>query len=202
MKAFSKAVIVNVDEGKQVIPVMFNPPSYQLTRSNHYEEVRMPGQASVMMEYVSGVAGSLSTTFFFDTTATGIDVREHTRPIENLLLPHPRTKAPPQLNLMWGSLVFSCCLDSVQSKFDYFNSAGVPLRATLDVVFKGQEASNANVNAEPARTVRVKTGQKLHDVAQERYKDPAKWRAVAEANDIDNPRQVAAGTALNLPRVP
>ncbi len=202
MTTFSKAVIVNVDDGNQLIPVMFNPPSYQLSRSNYYKEVCVPGQASVIMEYVSGVAGTLSTKFFFDTTASGDDVREHTGRIENLLLPHARTNAPPQLNLMWGSLVFSCCLESVQSEFDYFDNAGIPLRATLGVVFKGQEATHTDVNSEQLRTVRFGSGERLSDVAQEHYKDPAKWRVVAEANDIDDPRKVAVGTELNLPRSP
>jgi hypothetical protein len=199
--ALTKAVIVNIDGGK-TIPLMFNPPSYSMSRTNQYKEQRMPGHGSAVMEYVSGTADSLSTEFFFDTTDSGEDVRIRTNEIEQLMLPVPlaylQIQAPPQLLLIWGSLVFRCHIVSVRAEFDYFTSAGAPLRARLTVEFKGADAPDAVVQAAAPFQVQLATGQSLADIAAQRYQDPAKWRQLAEANNIDNPRKIPVGTKLNL----
>jgi hypothetical protein len=43
------------------------------------------------------------------------------------------------------------------------------------------------------------SGQRLDEIAQQAYGDPAHWRLVASLNDIDDPMQVPAGTVLRLP---
>jgi hypothetical protein len=200
--ALTKAVIVNIDGGGHAIPVMFNPPSYSLSRSNQYKERRVPGHSSAVMEYVSGTADSLSTEFFFDTTDSGIDVRTCTNAIENLTLPLPQTNAPPQLKLIWGSLAFRCYVVSVRAEFNYFNSLGVPLRAKLQVEFKGEDVVDAVAAAASLASALIMPGQTLLDVAARRYQDPARWRALAEANNIDDPRRIPTGTRLKLPGLP
>lgn len=198
----TKAAIVNVDAGNHVIHVMFNPASYSLSRSVHYKEERMPKKQKVPVKYISGTADSLSMALFFDTTNTGADVRQHTRVIEDLMLPRPNTKNPPRLRLIWGSLEFNCHLISVRSEFDYFNSVGMALRARMQVEFKGQETASATVDAASPSTVRLPPGQSLPNLAAQRYEDPAKWRLLAEANDIDDPRKISPGIELNLPEAP
>lgn len=200
--ALSKAVIINIDDGGLYIPVMFNPPSYSLTRSVTHKEKRVPEQYGATLEYVSGAADELSTEFFFDTTDTGADVRWRTNAIENLTLPLAKTKAPPQLMLVWGSLAFKCYVVSVRAEFDYFSSEGVPLRAKLQVQFKGEDATDAAAGSAPPDSVEMAPGQALSDVAAQRYQDPGKWRALAEANDIDDPRRISAGTRVHLPELP
>ncbi|MFZ6744448.1 hypothetical protein ACO0LC_14590 [Undibacterium sp. JH2W] len=197
--ALTKAVIVNIDGGGQTIPVMFNPPSYSLSRSNQFKESRVPGKSSVLMEYVSGIADSLSTEFFFDTSDAGTDVRERTNAIESLMQLAPRSKAPPQLLLIWGSLVFKCVIVSVRAEFDYFNTAGMPLRAKLQVEFKGISVAGQDARDRAVTTIhKVPPGQSLPAIAGRHYQDPAKWREIAIANQIDNPRKVLAGKLLNL----
>jgi hypothetical protein len=200
--ALSKAVIINLDNDGLHIPVMFNPPSYSLTRSVTHKEKRVPELPGVTLEYVSGAADELSTEFFFDTTDSGTDVRWRTNPIENLTLPLAKTKTPPQLMLVWGSLAFKCYVVSVRAEFDYFSSEGVPLRAKLQVQFKGEDAAYAGAGSGAPDSVEVAPGQALSDIAAQRYQDPGQWRVVAEANDIDDPRRIPAGTRVNLPERP
>jgi len=49
------------------------------------------------------------------------------------------------------------------------------------------------------RTRTVVEGDTLASIAYEEYRDPNKWRALAEANDIDDPMRVKAGTVLIVP---
>jgi nucleoid-associated protein YgaU len=45
----------------------------------------------------------------------------------------------------------------------------------------------------------VREGETLAAIAAEVYGDPRLWTALAEANDIDRPRFVTPGTALQVP---
>lgn len=45
----------------------------------------------------------------------------------------------------------------------------------------------------------VEEGDTLWDIAAEEYGDPTKWPVIADANDIDNPRNLEVGTTLVIP---
>jgi nucleoid-associated protein YgaU len=42
-------------------------------------------------------------------------------------------------------------------------------------------------------------GDTLASIAFQEYEDPTKWRAVAEANKIDDPMRIKPGTVLTVP---
>lgn len=204
--ALTKAVIVNLDApGSPPIPVMFNPPKYELSKSNQFAEIRIPGLPSSVLQFVNGNARSLSMELFFDSTASGIDVRTATAAIADLTEPGTITRAPPRLLLLWGSLAFSCFLISVKQEFDYFNAAGMPLRARLNVEFKGHDMLESLIAAVPitaaeqATAYVAKAGDTLQAIAASVYDDPAKWRQIAESNKVDDPRSLPVGTRLQLP---
>ena len=205
--ALAKAVIVNLDAppGTPPLPVMFNPPSYALAKTNQFAEIRIPGLASSVLQFVNGDAKSLSFELFFDTTDSGRDVRAFTGPIANLVEPDAVTRAPPRLLLLWASLAFSCYLITVRQEFDYFDSLGVPLRARLAVEFKGHDTLGQLLAASPLplleQTSRyvAKLGDTLQGIAAAVYQDPGEWRRIAQANDIDDPRSIPAGLNLQVP---
>jgi nucleoid-associated protein YgaU len=206
--ALTKAVIVNTDARIPLpIPVMFNPPEYQLTRTSRFAEIEVPGLPSSVLQYVGSDAQTLTMELFFDTTYAGVDVRTRTEAIVNLTVLDPLTKAPPRLLLLWGSLIFPCVLISVKQHYEYFNSLGMPLRARLNVEFKGNDKLENLVAQLPLSQVDqavrhiVKTGETLQAIAAEQLGDPGKWRQIAQANNIDDPRAVPAGAQLNIPRL-
>lgn len=206
--ALTRAVIVNLDAPETVsIPVMFNPPKYSLSKTNQFAEIKIPGLASSVLQFVNGDATNLSLELFFDTTDTGTDVRTRTTAISNLSEPDLITRAPPRLLLLWGSLAFACFLISVSQEFDYFNAQGTPLRARLTVEFKGRDTLEIMATAAPAAQFEeasryvAKVGETLQGIAAAVYNDPAKWRQLAAANDIDNPRAVTGGVKLQVPRL-
>jgi hypothetical protein len=200
----TKALLVDQDAPRQ-IPVMFNPPEYQLQRTNQFAEVGLPGLESSIIQFVRGSTQTLSMELFFDTTASGQDVRDHTDEVVNLTRVNPETHAPPRLLFLWGSLAFPCILESVSQRFLQFDSAGRPVRAQLTVTLKGFEVLRSILarmglqSADRAKQVTVKAGDTLQGIAAREYGDPLQWRPIAEANSIDNPLTVQPGTRLAVP---
>jgi nucleoid-associated protein YgaU len=204
--ALTKAVIINKDAMLPLpIPVMFNPPEYQLTKTSRFAELKVPGLATSVLQYVGSEQHTLSMELFFDTTDTKIDVRTRTAAISGLTAVQEKTKAPPRLLLIWGSLLFPCVLTSVREHFDYFNALGMPLRARLSVEFKGYDQLESAIGALPLALVdqvaryAMKSGDTLQSVAAKQLGDPARWRVIARANGIENPRALGKSITLNIP---
>lgn len=202
----TKALIINTDAVVPLpIPVMFNPPEYQLQKTNQFAEVGIPGLGSSMLQFVKGSAQTLTMELFFDTTALGVDVRLFTALVLALTDVNSDTHAPPRLMFVWGSLIFPCVLEGVTQRFDYFNALGLPLRARLSVTLKGNDlladllASIPLLSADRTKRRTVKGGETLQTIAAQEYRDARRWRPIAEANKIDNPLTIQTGDNLIVP---
>ena len=206
MAALSKALLVNRDRRPPLgVPVMFNPPEYELVRTNEYAEVGVPGLGSSPVQFLRGGSQTLSTTLFFDTTDSGVDVRTFTEPVLALTHLEPQTHAPPRLLFLWGSLAFPCVLQQVTQRYTLFAPTGSPLRAELSVVLRGDglveevlaEVALESVDKTKVRVLRA--GETLSGVAAEEYGDPGRWREIAHASGVDNPFRCEPGTVLTVP---
>jgi len=202
----TKALIINTDAIVPIpIPVMFNPPDYQLVKTNQFAEIGIPGLGSSLLQFVRGNSQSLSMELFFDTTDLGVDVRLITTPVVGLTSLQPDTHGPPRLLFVWGTLIFPCVLESVTQRFEYFNALGMPLRARLTVSFRGHDllkdlvASIPLLSADRTKRRVFRQGESLQRIAAEEYADPRSWRPIAEASSVDNPLTVAPGTGLTIP---
>ena len=202
----TKALIINTDALIPIpIPVMFNPPEYQLQKTNTFSEITIPGLGSSLLQFVSGDAQTLTMDLFFDTTGIGVDVRVHTELVIGLTAVNAKTHAPPRLLFLWGSLIFPCILQSVTQRYEYFNTVGMPLRARLTVTLKGYDLLESLLSSIPLESADrtklrvVRAGDTLQRIAAEEYEDPGQWRPIAEANRIDNPLVIQAGQALRIP---
>jgi nucleoid-associated protein YgaU len=102
---------------------------------------------------------------------------------------------------------FTCIVESVKQKFTLFSPAGVPLRATLTVAlreYKTLDEQLAQLNlSSPDRTHShvVQRGETLSGIAGQLYRRPGEWRLIAEANNIEDPRRLTAGTFLTVPPI-
>ena len=205
--ALTKALIVNTSRPAIPVPVMFNPPEYQLQKSNQFAEIGIPGLGSSLVQFVRGTAQTLTMTLFFDTSDAGQDVRLHTALVLALTDLDPATHAPPALLLLWGSLAFPCVLETVTQRFTRFDAAGLPLRAELDVSLMGHDLLSDLLGAIPllsadkAKQYTVREGDTLAGIAARECDDPRRWREIARANGIDNPLVLAPGTSLLIPRI-
>lgn len=142
---------------------------------------------------------------FFDTSEEKTDVREYTEKIKELMVVNAQEHRPPLLRFSWGALSFDCVLEDLVQRFTLFSNDGTPLRAILKVVFKEyataatQLSNTRRESADHTKRLTVREGETLAAVSAREYNDPSKWRVIADANDIDDPENIAAGTIIALP---
>ncbi len=202
--ALEKATIMNL-ETHEAIPVSFNPEEYTLDMGNTIAEIGIPGLEKSPVQYVRGKIRTLKMDLFFDTyeDKQNKDVRAKTSRITSLLNKNATTQAPPVLLFSWGSLQFTCILETVSQKFIMFLQDGTPVRARLSVNFKEYEQLKVEIEEgffiAPPTIRNMIEGETLEKLAHEYLDDPREWRVIADANNIDDPLSVTPGTPLIIP---
>jgi hypothetical protein len=185
--------------------VLFNPTQYTLAKANTISEAAVPGLSAPILQYVHGNVRSLTMDLFFDTYEEQTDVTAATQQVYGLLEIDASTHAPPVCEITWGTFWFTGVLDHVSGQFTLFLSDGTPVRATLSVSFKEYIDVDQLVRVNPTQSAdhrkrrTVLSGERIDTIAAEEYGDPAKWRVIAEANDLDDPAILNPGQLLTLP---
>jgi hypothetical protein len=195
-------------EGQDMFEVLFNPTQYSVDKGNTIAQAAIPGLEGPILQYVHGNMKTLSMDLFFDTYEERTTVTQRTNLIYSLLRPDPSTHAPPICHLRWGQFFrFVGVLDHVSGKFTLFLPNGTPVRATLSVVFNEYIDVGDLVKEQPTQSADhrknrvVRAGDRIDNIAAEEYGDPAKWRPIAEANELDNPWLLQPGYVLVIPRL-
>ena len=197
------------------LEVQLNPPEYTVTKGAQIAEIGIPGLDSPILQFVRGTNEQVALKLFFDTTEDGTDVRERTEKFYRLVKIDSELHAPPLCRLSWqkplGGVVtgqenkFVGIVSNLTQRFILFKSDGTPLRAELDITFK--EYKNIKIqlkelnlkSADYTKIRKVQRGDTLSGIAAEEYDDPGKWREIAEANDIVNPRVLMPSQILEIP---
>jgi nucleoid-associated protein YgaU len=105
----------------------------------------------------------------------------------------------------WGSVTLPESVPvSLTVQYILFHPNGEPVRATVDLELaqskKAEQGQNPTTRGTSGlRTHRVLDGDSLPSLAYDAYGDPTRWRAIAEANGIDNPLGLRRGTELTIP---
>ncbi len=199
-----KATIINTVTN-QKISVMYNPEEFKLDQGNTYAEVGIPGLNAPPIQYVRGRARTLTMDLLFDTyeSKSSQDVRLHTAQVVNLLNTLPQTKAPPVLLFSMGRFNFKCVLVDAGQRYTMFLRDGTPVRATLSVRFEEYVRVDFTVqhgiSTGPPALHNFIQGQTLSSLASDYLGDPTQWRAIAQANKIDDPFNIPPGTQLVIP---
>lgn len=204
MIPLKKAVIINTVTNQR-FTVMYNPDELRLEQGNTFAEVTIPGLNTPPLQYISGRARILTMDLLFDTyeLQPEQDVRLYTRQIVNLLNTLPQTNAPPVLVFVMGGFTFECVLVDVKQRFTMFQRDGTPARATLSVTF--QEYVSVDISIQegffigPPTVHTMLAGQTLSSIASDYLGDSTQWRAIAEANNIDDPLHIQPGQLLLIP---
>ena len=193
---------------------LFNPNQYSLQRKVNWEEKKGRGLGLPQVQFKGGDTRTLSLSLTFDSYESRTDVRNLTKEIAKLAEVAEGTDRPPVCTITWGPTVqpyaglpFTGVLESLTQKFTMFLDDGKPVRAVLDVQFKAVEAPERQLKQPYRRrgsplqpkTRVVNQGDSLWSIAAAEYKDPTRWRAIAEANGILNPRDLEPGMTLILP---
>jgi nucleoid-associated protein YgaU len=209
------------------IPVQFNPGEFTLDKQAQLGEAPIPGLDAPLQQFVRGNAEKLTLDLFFDSTDQGmgagaVGVTLQTDRIFQLIKIEPTRHAPPILTFIWSAqfpgfsiggpmqgaqrrIGFRCILESLRQKFTFFSPEGVPLRATLTVTLReyktlGDQLGQLNLSSPDRTHVHVlQEGETLAAVAQRHYDTPAQWRAIADANRIQDARRTQPGMILRVP---
>lgn len=202
-----RAKITKVHNG-EFFEVSFNPEEYTLSRDNNFAAQAIPGLSSPLLQFVNGNLRTLDMELFFDTYEFKKDVRNETNKVINLLKIDSDLHAPPVLVVSWGTLSFQCVLAKATQRFSMFLDDGRPARARLSVTFQevidvdkeGKEINRQTADFTKAHTVIA--SDTIVGLAQQYYRDPTRWRVIAAANDLNDPRALFPGQLLKIPSLP
>jgi Contractile injection system tube protein len=174
--------------------------------------------------FVGAGSTKLAVTLWFDVTAIPVeaerveDVRELTREVIYFITPRAEGEhfIPPAVNFLWGSFSFAGLVDSIEETLEFFSDDGKPLRSQIALALSQQRipeyvAGRGVPQAPPpgagtgpggrpvgtAPLTQAPAGVSLQALAGASGAD---WRAVAQANGIENPRQLAAGQLIDIRR--
>jgi Contractile injection system tube protein len=113
------------------------------------------------------------------------------------------THAPRGLKVIRGNMTFECVLESADVSYTAFDETGAPIRAELDVQFRGSTkdpmGSTAKSSPDLTHAHTVKDWQNLPMITEEIYGDPHMYLLVAEANGLDHFRAMKPGKKLHFP---
>lgn len=199
-------VTITPNNGAQ-ITALFNPTQYTVSKGNNVLKQAIPGLDSPIVQYVCGKERTLNMKLFFDTYEEQSDVRVYTDAIYLLLKIVPSTHAAPICDIRWGRVAFTGVLESVQGEFSLFLADGTPVRANLTVTFTEWVDVRVLVQQQPKQSADhqknrwIKSGERIDGIAGEEYEDPRKWRMIADANDLEDPRQLQPGQHLVIPAI-
>lgn len=182
--ALAKAVIEIVNE-KEVIPVMFNPSEYKISKQVNYTNIDIWRIESKIPVYENGEPKILTLELFFDIgisyeleIASQEDgVRKYTEKIMKLTS-CGKDEKPPLCSFKWGKLIFTGYVASIDESFTRFDSNGVPIRAVLNLSMVEFYVSSDNKDL-------VDTIEMICDVMG----NTSDWREIVPYLDIINPRK-------------
>ena len=192
-----------------MIPLHFNPTEYQLQKANNFAEINIPGLESPPIQFVRGASEKLTADLVVDTSDTLEDVRErYVNRLRGLMNINIELHAPPIVRLVWNGQVFVGVIESLNITYTVFTPAGVPVRAKLALALKEYRPAAVQVKERPTaspdfdKTWTARRGDTLSAIAGAVYRDVGKWRVIADANEMSDPRRLTAGRVLAIPRLP
>jgi nucleoid-associated protein YgaU len=215
-----KATITVLDgaDKNKVITVLFNPTEYSIDRSNAYKATAIPGLGSPILQFVNGECDQLSMELFLDDYTdpqgpTSLRQKEkdpvgkRLKDIARLLEIDRDLHAPSPVRFNWGPMEFAAVIEKLGRKITKFHPDGTPARATLNVSFKEYRTLRQQLER-PRRESADKTKRRvvvgrdsLWSIAAQEYDDPDEWVRIANANDLDDPREIRSGDWLRLPPI-
>ena len=217
-------------DNRESFEVLYNPQTYTRVKSVRYRPISMLGSDAPIVQFHSGGPEELNFELFFDSVSAGsevggtfvdrgkfalnsmaptivggIDVRDYTRKITNLMHVDSDLHRPPLLKVEWSSLQFKGFLSSCKERFIRFDEQGQPVRAYLECSFiefrdyKDMYVANPLNSPDTTKYHTVRQGDSLWSLAAVEYGDAGQWRVIAEANGLSNPRALRSGEMLVIP---
>ena len=201
------------DDPKGELTFMFNPTEYKIAQSSVVKTTDAKWPVGGMLEWTHTGPMTVSMQLFFDDFASA---RGDVTPKINKLLDWQRPTLdgsvltpPPLVKFEWGKgnaqlQGFKGIITQINVTYTVFRKDGTPLQAKVDVTMLGtrevESKSNPTSHSTDMRRVRtVIEGETIASIAYAELGRPAYWRAIAEANGIDDPLRLKPGQQLFIP---
>lgn len=193
------------------VTFQFNPRELTFRKSARWgtdpaREAASTGPA----EFQGAEPSTLDLEMFFDAAENHGNVAATVEKLFTCCVPTDKSRGqkkpvPPLVVFHWGKITgFPSYISSVTATYTLFTPEGTPVRAvctvSLQEIATEPGAQNPTSGALAARrTHTLVAGESLATIAHLDYGDPTMWRAIAEANGIDDPMRIPPGTALVVP---
>lgn len=209
-------------EGGAKLHCWFNPKEYTITKSSTFNAKAAAGKDMPPVQYGGGQPASLTVDLLFDAFKPEIDqgdVMGIAAELMKLMQVKPGTSGkkacPPWVMFNWGEAwTFKSYVESLTIQYLRFAPTGKPIRMLAKLKLKQMEkeqlkggGGGSNPRGQNPTTVGlaglashvVRDGDTLQSIAFTHYHDPTRWRAIAEANGIDDPMRLRRGAQLTIP---
>jgi phage tail protein X len=206
-QGFQKAQLT-IDADK--IECGFNPQDYTISKTNIWSYKPTQGTDRPDAEFGGGMPMSYKLSLLLDSSLDGPDASIKDQANKLMEAMHGKGSAPKLIQFSWGSVKLPKAAPVTMSiHYVLFHPNGEPVRAFVDLeLAQAEDATPAGQAQNPTtraiaglRSHIVREGDTLPSLAYEAYGDATQWRAIAEANGIDNPLHLRRGTALTIPRI-
>jgi nucleoid-associated protein YgaU len=191
----------------------YNPGGLSETIQAHYKKINLPSAPGGSKQQFIGTApSSMSVVIQLDAFAIPpLPPLVTIQQLQLMMTPTPTSIAmnnpcPPTVMFGWGPNIImdQAIIKSMTVQHERF-LLGVPTRAKVTVQLEsipfgtlpGTNPTSGGLATRRTRT--VVEGDTLPSIAYQEYHDPNYWRALAEANGIDDPLRVKTGTVLVVP---
>lgn len=205
----------------------YNPTEYSVSKSNAWKPNANKGHNVQELEFGGGQNRQLQMELLLDVSApsanrgAGQQSSPRLQKTLNTLLKmmmvadsggykgtNSGMSEPPRLRLVWGQFTpeigFYCCMTNCSVKYTMFNEDGVPIRATANLTlletYDPLPPTNPTSLGEPGRRLHSAVdGERLDWIAYQEYGSAREWRRIAEANHLQDVRDIRPGTVLVIP---
>jgi hypothetical protein len=200
------------EDNSDTLEFHYNPSLITITKSAQWNSGSSKVATGGEVEFTgTGTAQYVMSGLIFDGWASGTG--DVSKVIDTLLKWTSATDAstdqntpqPPILVLHWGSKDYvRGYLKRVVGRYTLFDPEGFPIRASADLTIvevpptvKSQNPTSGGISGR--RAALVTGGDTLAAVAYREYGDANLWRALAVANDINDPFRIPSGTRVLVP---
>ena len=193
--------------------VLFNPDEFVSNYELEFDEGESSGGSGARLKFKGIKPGTFNLNLLFDSTGIipetrGESVEEQIERFKSVALYFKgKTHAPPFVKLIWGKLIFKGALQSFKVTYNLFQQDGTPIRAKAVAAFKEtvddklREARENKSSPDMTHVIQVLEGDTLPNLSQRIYGTPRYYLELARVNELDNFRNLVAGTRLIFPPI-
>jgi len=212
VKAYSDS---RLQEPAGEMSVQVNPESYVHKTEVKYDSKQAFGTTGKQLKFAKIEPQKMDFEFLFDSTGIidGLNdpvngVETQIQQFRELIIDYDGdTHRPRYVQLVWGTLLFNCCIDTFEVTYKLFNKDGAPLRAVVRAAFTGfkedvRRVAEDNPSSPDLTHVRVvKEGENLPLLCHRIYRDSKYYIEVAKINGLNNFRKLKAGEKIVFPPI-